>query len=212
MWLTVRLYLLCGLLAILIPVSGILAQTAGKSSIDFNPRFEFSRTSSEPIIEYNLIQHLLAEPDPEPLLRVYGDGRVLMHFPSYMRRAGDYELRLSRPELMALLRSLAADGIIDFDPAAVRQNKRQLEAQQLTAGEELYTQSDVTETVIDIRLDGYQRGPTSTRIVNLNRRFNWRNLEHDARRFPQSEALRGAAAGVGRLHGLLRRSDLQPLP
>ena len=212
MWLRVRLYLLSGLVAILIPPSGILAQTAGKPDIGFNPRFEFSRTSSEPIIEYNLIQHLLAEPDPEPLLRVYGDGKVLMHFPSYMRRAGDYELHLSRSELMALLRSLAADGILDFDPAAVRQNKRQLEAQQLTAGVELFTQSDVTETVIQVRLDGYQRGPDSARIVDLNRRFNWPNLEHDARRFPQSEALRGAAAGAGRLHGFLRRSDLQPVP
>lgn len=54
------------------------------------PVFAFSATSSEPVIEYDVVHHLLAERDPSPLLRIYGNGRVHDHFPAYMRRADDY--------------------------------------------------------------------------------------------------------------------------
>ncbi len=204
-----RISVVCGWLVSLIVSAGVSAQATGQFNANFQPIFEFSRTSSEPIIEYNLIQHMLAEPDPQPLLLIYGNGKARVHFPRYMKRAGDYELQLSRSELTALLRSLALDGIVEFDQLAARQNKQQLEAQQRSATGLLYSVSDVAETVIRIRLEGYQRGPAFKRITNLERRFSWNNLEHDAKRHPQSEAIRRAAAGAQRLHGFLGRSDLR---
>ena len=73
--------------------------------------------ADEPVIEYNLVHGMLAQPDPVPLLRVYGDGRVHVHFPAYMKRAGDYELLLNQVELDELLRQLDDNGIMSFDKA-----------------------------------------------------------------------------------------------
>ncbi len=175
------------------------------------PRFQFSSEAVDPVIEYTLIHHMLAEQDPQPLVRVYGDGRVHVHIPAYMKRAGDYELRLNKAALDALVLSLAEDGIIDFSPAAVRQQKQQFESQQRASHGTLFHVSDVTETVIQIRLDEYQSGPGAGRIKNLKRRFSWNNLEHDARRFRQLAAIQRAASGAGRLHGFLSNPGLRRL-
>lgn len=137
----------------------------------------YSDTATEPLIEYNLIQELLAEADPEPLLRVYGNGRVHVHYPVYMKKAGDYELQLSKPELNVLIRSLADNGIIDFDHGTAMAHRKQFEAQQRATTGILYYVSDATETVVDIRLDEYQRSASDKRITNLKKRFTWKNLE-----------------------------------
>ena len=74
MSLSTRISVVCGWLVSLIVSAGVSAQATGQSNANFQPIFEFSRTSSEPIVEYNLIQHMLAEPDPQPLLLIYGNG------------------------------------------------------------------------------------------------------------------------------------------
>ena len=122
--------------------SGIAAGENGKPTERTYPAFQYSETAAEPVIEYNLVHHMLAEPDPEPLLRIYGNGRVHVHYPAYMTRAGNYELQLSQPELRTLLRALATDGIIDFDPAATRYQRQQLVAQQRAATGTMFYISD----------------------------------------------------------------------
>lgn len=174
-----------------------------------HPAFKYSETATEPVIEYNLVHHMLAEQDPEPLLRIYGNGRVHVHYPVYMKKAGDYELQLSKPELDELIRSLADDGIIDFDHGAASAHRKQLETQQRAATGALYYVSDTTETVIDIRLDEYQRGAAGKRTLNLKKRFAWKNLEHDARQFPHMTEVQQAEAGSQKLHGLLNHPDLR---
>ncbi|MFV1973176.1 MAG: hypothetical protein ACC648_05590 [Thiohalobacterales bacterium] len=196
------------LLTLLLTITGVQAQGPGQAVSTGLPQFQFSSQTEIPVIEYRLVHQLLAEQDPEPLLRVYGNGRVHAHFPAYMKRAGDYEYYLSRAELNALLRGLSQDGVIDFDPAVVKAERKQLQDQQRAAGE-LYYVSDATETIIDIRLDEYRRHPGARRIKNLNKRFRWKDLEQDERRFPQSNAIRRAAAGASRVHSLLDRPGMQ---
>lgn len=173
------------------------------------PQFQFSATSPTPVIEYNLVHQMLANPDPEPLLRVYGNGHVHVHFPVYMKRAGDYELQLSQAELGLLISTLAQDGIIDFDPEAASNTVQQLEAQRRASGGTLSYISDSTVTVIDIALDRYQSTPSARAITNLRKKFAWKNLQHQARSYPQSQTLQRAAASADRLHAFTNRSDLK---
>ena len=180
----------------------------GKTAEKDHPVFKYSETATEPVIEYNLVHDMLAEPDPEPLLRIYGNGRVHAHYPVYMKMAGDYELQLSKPELDTLIRELANDGIIDFDKGKAIGHRKQLEAEQHAATGMLYHISDDTTTVIDIRLDEYQRNESSHSVPNLVKRFTWRNLEHDTRRFPEMTELQQAVSGTEILRGLLSRPDL----
>lgn len=176
------------------------------------PKIRFSANANVPVIEYNLVHHMLADPDPQALLRVYGSGRVHVHIPRYMKQSGDYELQLKVSELNALLRSLALDGIIDFDRAGAKQQMQQLAFQQRAANGMLFQVSDVTETVINVNLDEYQAGPGSRRMVDLRKRFSWDNLEHDAKRFRQLPSIQGASAATQRLHGLINHPGLKKLP
>ena len=43
---------------------------------------------------------------PGPSARVHGDGYVIVHYPRYMKRVGDYALQLSPQEMEGLMRSL----------------------------------------------------------------------------------------------------------
>lgn len=205
-----RFLLIPPLLTLLLAITGVQAQGPGQAGAVGQPQFQFPAQAEVPVIEYRLVHHMLADQDPDPLLRIYGNGRVHAHFPAYMKKAGDYEYQLSGSELNALLRSLSQDGVIDFDHAAVKAERKQLKDQQRTAGE-LHYISDTTETVIDIRLDEYRRHPGATRIRNLNKRFKWNNLQHDKKRFPQSNAIKGAAAGANRIHTLLDRPGMQKI-
>jgi hypothetical protein len=172
------------------------------------PYFKYSETASEPVIEYNLVHDMIAEPDPEPLLRVYGDGRVHVHYPAYMQKAGDYQLKLTQGQLNVLIRELANDGVIDFDRHKARHLRERLETERRNKNRELFHYSDDSHTVISIRLDEYQKSATTGKSTNIRKQFSWPNLKQDARRFPESQALKEASRAADRLEDLIIRQDL----
>ena len=188
------------------------AHAANNQAPGLQPVFHFSATSSEPVIEYNVVHHMLAQQDPVPLLRVYGDGRVHVHFPAYMKRAGDYEMYMNRVQLNDLLRQLADDGIMDFDPAAAKQEKKQLEAARRAASGALFHASDASDSHINIKLGQYQRSAASPRISGFSRQFRWRNLEFDAKNIPESVVIKKAANAEAILRMLCAHPALQKLP
>jgi len=192
--------------AVLLPLNGRAESVSGML-----PSFQYSTQASAPLIEYNLMHEMLAEPDAEPLLRIYGNGRVHVHIPVYMKKAGDYEIQLNRSELDALVLSLSRDGVVDFDHSLTRENLRRLNAQRRATTGTLWEVSDVTETVIEVNLDRYQRNPASTPVTGLKKRFTWKSLQMDAKRYPESTAIQGAAASARRLHEIMHRPDLKRL-
>lgn len=192
--------------AMLLPVGGRAEPANGQL-----PLFQYSTQASAPLIEYNLMHEMLAEPDAEPLLRIYGDGRVHVHIPAYMKKAGDYEIKLSSSELDALVLSLSQDGVVDFDHGSTRENLRRLNQQRRVATGTLWEVSDVTETVIEVNLDRYQRNSASTPVTGLKKRFSWKSLQMDAKRYPESMVIQGAAASARRLHAVIQRPDLKRL-
>ena len=200
--------LLVSVLFLLHGATSLASADNGKPTEKIYPAFKYSETAVEPVIEYNLVHDMLAEPDPQPLLRVYGNGRAHVHYPMYMKKAGNYEMQLSRPELNQLIRDLATDGIIDFDKASIKQQRQQLEKQQREQTGTLFYVSDSSHTVINVRLDEYQRSAGGVKARNLNKRFSWPDLAQDARRFPLSREITKANNAAQRLDTLMQRSDL----
>lgn len=172
------------------------------------PYFKYSETATEPVIEYNLVHDMIAEPDPEPLMRIYGNGRVHVHYPAYMKKAGDYELTITKKELKILIRELANNGIIDFDRQKVKQHRDNLETEERNKKQELFYYSDDSHTVIEVRLNEYQKLPTTAKINNVYKQFSWPNLKQDARRFPGSQEITGASNAADRLEELKNSRDL----
>ena len=202
------------LLALFSLCHGALSLAAGNPDATgaAQPAFQFSTTSSEPLIEFNLVHHMLAQPDPTPLLRVYGNGRVHVHYPAYMKKAGEYEMYLNRGQIIELLRMLSDNGIMDFNEAAIKAERRQLETARRNATGEIFHISDDSDTHIDIRLKQFQRAGTSRPINNFTKQFRWRNLKSDVARYPGSASITKAANATATLEALCKHPALQRLP
>ncbi|MCP3956525.1 MAG: hypothetical protein GY719_01595 [bacterium] len=170
------------------------------------PNLEYSPDPGTVVVQYTHIHHMLAQRDPQPLMRIYGDGRVRVHYPVYSPDAGDYELRLTPRELRELLHGLAGDGIMDFDQSAARQQRQQAVAAERAAGR-LHYVSDATETVIGVRLEAY--GPAGAdEAPGLEKAVRWLNVYTDSQQYPDLAPVRAIAAAETRLRTLLERSDL----
>ena len=178
---------------------------SGEKTAGFSFTTEVAAT--EPVIYYQQNIQMLANIDDRPSLTVYGDGRVLVHYPVYMKRAGDYEMRLDETELVSLLQSLSANGVIDFDEKKVKQDVRGYK-KQLNAKGQFYEVSDAVETSIDIRLDEYQKNASSPKVKNFKTSFKWKNIEQDASRYKNNLAISKANNSVSQLNALMKDDRL----
>ena len=93
-----------------------LARPAGGPAAEL----EYSRSPSALVLQYHQDIDMLEQVDPTPLLRIYGDGRYVVHYPRIMKKAGDWQGRLQPAELEGLMRSLADSRLLEFDARAVR--------------------------------------------------------------------------------------------
>jgi hypothetical protein len=132
--------------------------------------------------------------DDGPSLTVYGDGRTVAHWPAYMKRAGDYDVRLSRPEVDGLVASLVARGILDVDAAAARRAVRDAALARRAAGATVTVVSDRDVTTIELNT---HRG---------RRAVAWAGLREDAREHPDVAAIRELNAARQDLVGLMDRA------
>lgn len=171
------------------------------------PTIELPQNANAVVLEYNTIHHMLAQQDPEPLLRVFADGRVRVHHPVYMAKAGDYETRLSDGELRGILESFAAGGILDFNTSVVKSEREQAEAADRAAGILLHV-SDVSETVIGVRLGSYQAPGALAPTENFETSVRWPNLYTDAQRFGAVAGIQSLARAEQSLRSIVNRTDL----
>ena len=158
---------------------------------------------SEPVIHYQLDIAMLADIDDRPTMSVFGDGRVEVHYPVYMKKAGDYRMQLAEGELVDLIQSLSANGVLEFDDSKVKKSIRDKKKQQRAKGQ-LYAISDSAETVIDVRLDEYQKDSSAKAVKHFHKRFRWADIEHQARRYPQQREIVNANRSVQQLRGLMK--------
>jgi len=211
------LALLLAILLALFTVSTVQAQkrvpagnnTAGFSfatgSVDAAGRLV---SPGEPIISYRLDIAMLANIDDRPTMDVYGDGRVEVHYPMYMKRAGDFQMRLDEEELVELIRSLSANGVLEFDDRKVKKSIRDKKKQSRAKGR-LHAISDAAVSVIDVRLDEYQKNSSASPVKKFHKQFKWTNIEHDARRYPKERDIVDANQSVQRLRSLMKDLRLE---
>lgn len=167
------------------------------------------------VVSYRDVWAELADQDPTPLVRVFGDGRVLIHHPDYTPRAGQYELRLGRDELAGLLASLVDKGLATVEPAALVRSKaaaerrRWEEALAADRSPELFMVADDSTSVFEIHLTGYRPPGSAMTTGEIHRTFSWLGLGTDAERYPEIEPLRRLRAAELELRSLVERDDLQ---
>jgi hypothetical protein len=198
-----------GVLAALLAAStpAFAAPLAGAS-----PTIEHSRSADVVVVTYREVLSEIADADRGPLLQIYGDGRMVAHYPHYMKRAGDYEQRLTGAELDQLLQSLAGKGVLDFDATAARAATRasmaaaRQRALAANAPVTVFEAVDASTTVIEVAVDRYRSAtPGAREVQNLSKRVQWTGLSADAQHHPDVAALRDLAAAENELRALRER-------
>lgn len=201
----------------------LLARTAAGAPLQGDvaaiPTVEASRSADVAVVVYREVIGEIAGPDRGPTLTVFGDGRIVAHYPVYMKRAGDWERRLSRQELDALLGSLAVKGVLDFDAPTVRAAARAAEestrARDRAAGRPLalVEVSDPSTTIIEMTVERYVSAtPGARTATNIAKRVAWTGLRTDAAEHPEVPALRDLAAAERELRALRDSSGFTPVP
>ena len=142
-------------------------------------------------------------------MRVYPNGRVLIHYPAYMKKAGDYELVLAPEEVQELLGSFADESLLSLEPEALQ--ARTSEALTAAASLEVPDTHGVA-TVVDIRADSFTReGEDEPALMTVDHRISAANLAATAEALPQFRRLQDVARGVEGLEALADRADLEPV-
>ena len=174
----------------------------------------YPRDASTLVASYTEVLGELAGAETGPSVRVYGDGRVAVHYPRPMKRAGDYRLQLDEAELEALLLSLGGK-LCPLDEDGIRQRKRQAvasrRAQAAARGAADVTAHvlDGTTSILTLRLDRYQPPPgRGVALEGVDRRIEWHGLDFDAKHYPDVPEIQDLAAAKVALRALMRRGDL----
>lgn len=167
-------------------------------------RFDYSRDASTVVVRFAEVVNAMEDADPGPWLRAYGDGRVEVHYPRYMLRAGDYTLQLTPVELNELVGSLVSRGLVEFDEGAVRRRMRDVEARL-----DLFIETfDAVTTEIELRLESYQPLGSTGPDLPVHKRVTWSALRADAKRHPQIAEIQDLSAAQQELLSLMQRPDL----
>lgn len=169
---------------------------------------EYSGDPDEVIVEISQ-EFEIEDPNPEPLVRVYGDGRMVVHQPVFRKNAGDYETYLTDGEIAGLLTSLSAKGVMNFDHGAARAAKRSAQRSRAAAGE-LFHRSDGTRTTIKVNLKTYRAaGPGRSTQTDTSTVVSWYGIRSDAKDYPDIPALSDLAAAEEELVTLCVHPALQ---
>lgn len=166
------------------------------------------------LISYREIWGEFANQDPTPLIRIFGDGRVRVHYPVYTPKAGEYELWLQPMELEILLLSMVTKGLPTFEPKAVESLKIAEERRRwesaLDAGKspEVFMVADDSTSVFELHLSDYSAAGLAQPSGEVNRDISWLGLRTDAERYPDIEPIQQLRAAEIELRNLLEREDL----
>ncbi len=147
---------------------------------------------------------MVAKPDAPPLLRIQGDGTVLVHYPEGSKHAGDYRGQLSQEALGALLHELEALGVLQFDADVVRE--RVQHARERRGPEAAVPMvADAATTRLVIRLERYAPSADAEVARGFEQRIAWYALDMDAEAYPSVEPLANLQRAVDRLKALAAR-------
>jgi hypothetical protein len=160
-------------------------------------KISYPASPETPVIEFNRIIHSLADTASKPRLRIFGDGTVAVHFPPYMKRAGDYTLTLSSEALDDLLLTLGRLGVFHFDAEAMRAKKHQriMRKNRQVASKDskqpLRVILDADTTELHVNIDSFLPAAAGlSALGKVNNRIRWQGLKSDVTEFPELHELR----------------------
>lgn len=173
--------------------------------------------SSDPrtlVISYREVFPEFAGQDSTPLVRIYGDGRLLVFQPAYMKQAGRYEGYLSRSELQTLLKQFTPL-MLNFNAKEIRRQKNDADYHMVTQAKSLqdvtvYYESDSTVSNFHINFESYR--PSAVQgsvIVGSAVNVSWPGLGFDAEHYPGVKQIQGLRQMEKTLKELSLRPDLR---
>ena len=128
------------------------------------------------ILEYRYYSDELVGDAKVPRVRVYDDGLVLVHYPVYMKRAGEYKLTLTPEELRNLVKLVENEGFFQFDEQAALHEIAQEKGPMLTY------QSHYMHTEVTAHPAIMKAGATAT-ALDKPVTAHWKDLRGDAQQY-----------------------------
>lgn len=184
------------------------SQTQTPSSEGRKGKIEPPKEPEEALLELSYRGGMIANPDPTSFVRVYPGGRVLIHYPAYMKKAGDYELQLEPDQVEALLASFSSEGVLTLEENQMFAMAEELQPEL----SELEIDDHGVESVVRIRGESFTPEDANTpTIIDIDRTI--RAPKHLLGIAPTSpfENLKNLAAGVEQLEDLARSDALQKI-
>ncbi len=164
------------------------------------PLVEPERSPDAVVLRFARIDALLGAEGEAHTLWVYGDGRVLVHRPGYLKSPGNESYLLGPSELDGLLQSLVGDGLLELDADDLRRRVRGRRARG-----PLFVRSDPPTVELELALARYRPAGSGAPAGPIRKALRWRDLAGDARRHPDLVELQGLDAARARLAALLAR-------
>jgi len=130
---------------------------------------------AEPILTYRSTHDLLPTDDVH-WVEVYEDGTALVHYPVYMKKAGDYTVQLKPNEVQQIRLLLEHPLVQKFDHDKLIKDKKEKDAEST----ELFHISDNTYSEFEINLPVQPKNNAS----NKSQKIRWANVRIDAERYP----------------------------
>jgi len=171
--------------------------------------FDYPRDASYSVIEYTLSHDMIRNADPQPMLQIFGDGRVHVHYPVYMKRAGNYQMYLSDTEIQQLLGSLEQKGILKITNKDIVQIKKQ--ANTIKLGETnglLIERSDISRSKFKVNLDSYVSDLSVSPQYDFKQEVILKSLKFEAQANPSITEIQNAAHAEQELRNFLTHRDL----
>lgn len=117
-------------------------------------KFEYDMRPDAIVLSFDQKYAELELKTTEPMLRIYGDGRMVVVRPFPFNNAGTFEGRLPRAEVMAILARLERLGVMRYDEKLVAKLRSDIEKDMWTQGR-AFTVSDGVQLRIDVHLESY---------------------------------------------------------
>ena len=173
--------------------------------------FDYPHDPDFEVIQYTEVDSMIINADPLPLLRIYGDGKVLVHYPAYMKRAGDYQMQLSDDQVQQLLASLEQNNILGVTSDNILKLEKQMAASRVQSSQSIMERSDDTHSNINVRLRSYIPAATGIAQSNFSHSVSIKNLKWNAQHYSAMASLKSAAAAEDELKALLHHPNLKKI-
>jgi len=148
-------------------------------------------------------------------VEIFGDGRVLVQRPAFSPLRQKAEIHISRAEVVALLETMADEGVFEFDEAAVKAQVAGIRKQRIATAHRdgrmafVMTAGDPDPVILEVHASSLVPeggGPVQT---NVTRVVRYRSVSVDARQFPEVGALGGLDRALAAVTPFLSREELK---